>query len=82
VSEVNLESSAGSIDLALPATAAVDINAQTSAGRITATLPVVLVSADHEHLRGQLNGGGKAVVLRTSAGSITIKSSSSETAER
>ena len=82
VSEVNLESSAGSIDLALPATAAVDINAQTSAGRITTTLPVVLVSADHEHLRGQLNGGGKAVVLRTSAGSITIKSSSSETAER
>ncbi|MEY2491972.1 MAG: hypothetical protein QOH24_923 [Verrucomicrobiota bacterium] len=82
VNEVNLESSAGSIDLRLPASAAIDINAQTSAGRITTTLPVVLVSADHEHLRGRLNGGGKSVLLRTSAGSITIGSSSSETAAR
>jgi hypothetical protein len=82
VNEVNLESSAGSIDLALPVSAAVDISAETSAGRVTTTLPVVLASADHEHLRGKLNGGGKAVVLRTSAGSIAIGSSSSETAAR
>jgi hypothetical protein len=82
VKEIELESSGGSIDLALPATAAVDIRADTGSGLITTDLPLEFTDEDHEHLRGKLNGGGKSVVLRTSAGSIAIKSSSSETAAR
>ena len=82
VSDIKLESSGGGIDLALPATAAVDITASTSAGTVSSNLPLTLISADHEHLRGKLNGGGKPVFLRTSAGSITINSGSSETAAR
>jgi DUF4097 and DUF4098 domain-containing protein YvlB len=82
VKEIELESSGGSIELALPATAAVDIRADTGSGRITTDLPLEFTDEDHEHLRGKLNGGGKPVVLRTSAGSIAIKSGSSETAAR
>lgn len=80
--EINLESSGGSIDLTLPATSAVDIDAQTSSGRIKTNLPLETMRADEDHLRGKLNGGGKRVVLRTSAGSISIKSNSGETAAR
>ena len=78
--DVTLETSAGSIDLVLPANAAVDIAAETSAGRITSNLPLLLGKPDHEHLHGKLNGGGKTVLLRTSAGSITIDAGSPETA--
>jgi DUF4097 and DUF4098 domain-containing protein YvlB len=80
--EINLESSGGSIELALPATAAMDIDAATSSGRIKSSLPLETTRADEGHLRGKLNGGGKRVLLRTAAGSITIKSASSETVAR
>jgi hypothetical protein len=80
--EIQLESSGGSIDLTLPATSAVDIDAETSSGRIKTNLPLETIRADEDHLRGKLNGGGKRVVLRTSAGSISIKSTSDETASR
>ena len=80
--DIKLESSGGGIDLSLPSTASVDITAETSAGTVSSNLPLTLISADHEHLRGKLNGGGKRVMLRTSAGSIIIKPNSSETAAR
>jgi DUF4097 and DUF4098 domain-containing protein YvlB len=80
--KINLESSGGNIDLALPKTATVDINAETSDGRITTNLPLVVMTSGDEHLRGTLNGGGTPVVLRTSSGSISINSASPETAAR
>jgi hypothetical protein len=33
-------------------------------------------------MKGKINGGGKSLMLRSGAGSITIKSSSSEVAVR
>lgn len=80
--DISLQSSGGSIDLKLPATAAVDIDADTGSGKITTDLPLEFTDKEHEHLRGKLNGGGKRVVLRTSAGSISIKSNSHETVTR
>lgn len=82
VNDIKLETSAGSITVGLPASAAVEIVADTSAGRVKSDLPLVIESADHEHLRARLNGGGKSVVLRTSAGSIIIRANSPETAGR
>lgn len=82
VKKINLESSGGDIDLALPKSATADITAQTNAGRITTNLPLEVTRADDEHLRGRLNGGGPPIFLRTSGGSISIKSAAPETAAR
>jgi Toastrack DUF4097 len=82
VGDVRLETSAGNIDVSLPATATVDIDASTSVGEIFSRLPFETSDVDKEHLRGKLNGGGKSVKLQTSAGNITIKTSSSEIASR
>ena len=80
--DVKLETSAGSIELAVPTTAAFTIDAKTSVGGVSSRLPFRALDANREHLRGTLNGGGKSVRLETSAGSITIKPTSEELAHR
>jgi len=80
--DVQLKTSAGSIQLAVPENAGLDIDARTSGGRVISELPLTESESRREHLRGKLNGGGKSVVLETSAGSITLKSASSQVAER
>jgi DUF4097 and DUF4098 domain-containing protein YvlB len=79
---MQLRTSAGNIDLAVPENAPLDIDARTNVGRVISELPVAISESGHEHLRGTLNGGGKSVVLETSAGNITLKRASSEVAER
>ena len=74
--DMHLKTSAGSIELAIPENAALDIDARTSGGHVTSELPLTSSESKREHLRGKLNGGGKSVVLETSAGSITIKAAS------
>lgn len=82
IGDVDLETSAGSIDVELPTNAALDIVAKTSVGEVINRLPLQVSEEDSEHLRGKLNGGGKSVRLKTSAGNITIKPVSSELAGR
>ena len=80
--DMQLKTSAGSIELAVPANAGLDIDARTSVGGVHCELPLTEGESKREHLHGKLNGGGKSVVLETSAGSITVKSASSQIAER
>lgn len=80
--DVNLETSAGSIDLMVPADAGLDIEAEASSGRVTSDLPFTGTRSDRDSMKGKINGGGKSVVLRSGAGSISIKPSSSEVAVR
>jgi DUF4097 and DUF4098 domain-containing protein YvlB len=80
--DMQLKTSAGSIELAVPENAALDIDARTSGGHVTSELPLTWGESKREHLCGKLNGGGKSVVLETSAGSITIKAASSQVAKR
>jgi len=80
--DMQLKTSAGSIELAVPENAGLDIDARTSGGRVHCELPLTESESKRERLRGKLNGGGKSVVLETSAGSITLKSASSQVAER
>lgn len=80
--DVNLETSAGSIDLMVPADAGIDIEAEASSGRVTSELPFTGTRSDRDSMKGKINGGGKSVVLRSGAGSISIKPSSSEVAIR
>ena len=82
VGDTRLRTSAGNIELAVPENAGLDIDARTHVGNVTSELPLTTMEAGREHLRGKLNGGGKSVVLETSAGNITLKSASSQIAER
>jgi Toastrack DUF4097 len=71
---VKLETSGGGITLRVPGNAAFDLDAETSAGNVHSELPVVGAGKkERDHLKGPVNGGGKTVWLRTSAGSIHVK---------
>ncbi len=80
--DVDLETSAGSIDVMVPADAGLDVEADTSSGRVTSELPFTGVRTDRESMKGKINGGGKSLVLRSGAGSISIKPASAEVAAR
>jgi len=80
--DVNLETSAGSIDLMVPADAGLDIEAEASSGRVTSDLPFIGTRTDRDTMKGKINGGGKSVVLRSGAGSISIKQASADVAVR
>jgi DUF4097 and DUF4098 domain-containing protein YvlB len=79
---VNLETSAGSIEVSVPADAGLDVEAEASSGRVTSDLPFVGLRTDREQLKGKINGGGKALVLHSGAGSISIKPCSNEVAAK
>ena len=69
----HLSSAAGSIKVKVAANLAFDVDASTSGGRVSSDLPIA--GGDNKNkssLQGKLNGGGKALVLKTSAGGITI----------
>jgi DUF4097 and DUF4098 domain-containing protein YvlB len=72
--DVKLETAAGRIEVTLPADAAMNLNAETDEGTVTSDLPILAAHSSRDGLKGTINGGGKALVLRTGAGSIAIKS--------
>lgn len=80
--DIKLETGAGAITLGIPANGGFDIDAQSQVGSVTTDLPLNAGRKDRDTLTGSINGGGKAVFLRTSAGSIHIKAAVSETASR
>lgn len=71
--DVTLETSAGSIDVMVPADAGLDVEAEASSGRVTSELPFTGTRSDRESMKGKINGGGKSLVLRSGAGSISIR---------
>jgi putative adhesin len=80
--DVDLETSAGSIDVLVPPDAGLDIEAEASSGRVTSDLPFTGTRTDRDSMKGKINGGGKSLVLRSGAGSISIKPASAEVAVR
>jgi len=80
--DVNLETSAGSIEVTVPPDAGLDVEAEASSGRVTSDLPFVGIRTDREQLKGKINGGGKSLVLRSGAGSISIKPAGAEVAAK
>lgn len=74
VGENRLETSGGGINVAIPGTAALDVDAKTSGGSVNSELPVMTAGEKKRNsLQGKLNGGGTPLVLRTSGGSIHLK---------
>lgn len=70
---VLLATSGGGIVLFLPADVHGSIDAHTSGGRVEAEIPLSTTEiASRSELRGDINGGGEPIYLRTSGGSIHV----------
>jgi len=63
---------AGNVELRLPESIAINIDAACSAGRLSSDFSL-LGHADNEHWKGTLNGGGPLVMVRASAGNIYLR---------
>lgn len=71
---VKLSTGGGGISVGVPAIAAFNLDAKTSGGNVSTDLPVTMVGKMEEgRLQGPVNGGGKAVQLRSGGGSIHLK---------
>ena len=69
-----LETSAGNIKLSVDETVAVNLDARASAGNVRCDLPVTVTEKKRSSsVKGKINGGGPALVLRTNGGSVHVK---------
>lgn len=76
-----VKTAAGDISAELPASADVDVTAETRTGSIDSTLPTVGPTGTSERdFHATLGAGGKAVALRSERGSITLSPSAQTTA--
>ena len=67
----NMRADGGNIDLRLPDSVAISVNASCIAGRITTNYDIALMGGLHgSGLKGDINGGGPSVVLRATGGNI------------
>lgn len=70
---VELETTNGRIEVALPRDFGVDVDARTTNGSIKSDLPVSTTKIGRSSLRGAVNGGGSPLRLRTTNGGIEIR---------
>lgn len=80
--DLSVETTNGRITLVVPAALAANIDAGTTNGSITTDLPVTTKSFDSNSLRGAINGGGPKLRLRTTNGSIEIRTATNQSASR
>ena len=71
-SDSKLIAEAGHVELRLPESIALNIDASCSAGHLSSDFSL-LGHADNEHWKGTLNGGGPLVMVRASAGNVYLR---------
>jgi hypothetical protein len=72
--DCRLSSSGGGITVDLDESMALDIDAEASGGGVTSDLPLTVQGRiEKGKLKGTLNGGGQALVVNTSGGSIHLR---------
>jgi hypothetical protein len=71
--DCHLKTSGGSVKVELAGQIAVDLDARTSGGRVRVDFPISRFDRDKSSARGEINGGGPALVLRTSGGGIDVR---------
>ena len=71
-SDSKLIAEAGNVELRLPESIAVDIDAACSAGRLSSDFSLH-GHQDEDRLKGKINGGGPLVMVRASAGNIHLR---------
>ena len=70
--DCQLSTSGGSVTAYVKPDIKVDLLAKTSGGRVRSDLPVA-GSVGKRSIEGEINGGGPALVLKTSGGSVRVK---------
>ncbi|HVR38704.1 MAG TPA: DUF4097 family beta strand repeat-containing protein [Thermoanaerobaculia bacterium] len=70
---LKMETTNGRISLTVPTSISADVDAGTTNGRISTDLPIETRNVERNSLRGKINGGGTPVRLRTTNGSIEIR---------
>jgi DUF4097 and DUF4098 domain-containing protein YvlB len=70
--DASLTTSGGSIEATFPEDVAIDIDASTSGGRVSSDFEIN-GRVKKKSIRGEINGGGPEIELRTSGGSISIE---------
>jgi hypothetical protein len=69
-----LSTSGGGVTVLLASNVHVDLDAQASGGGVSSDVPItVRGTQDDDSLRGQINGGGPKLTLRSSGGGIRVK---------
>ena len=71
-SDSRLIAEAGNVELRLPESIAINIDASCSAGRLSSEFSLY-GHQDDERLKGAINGGGPLVMVRASAGNVHIR---------
>jgi DUF4097 and DUF4098 domain-containing protein YvlB len=71
--ELSLESSNGGIAVRLPRDARLSVDAATSNGSVRSDFPVEGGRTGKSRLKGEINGGGARLFIRTSNGSVAIR---------
>jgi DUF4097 and DUF4098 domain-containing protein YvlB len=78
-SESRVEVSGGGVKIGLPRSAGLDIDARASGGNVVSTIPIATLvngSPRQGSIQGKLNGGGPALILRSSSGDIRLTETS------
>jgi DUF4097 and DUF4098 domain-containing protein YvlB len=70
--DCDLSTSGGSVAFRCDATSGFDLGAKTKGGSVSCDLPMEVLAEDRRSLEGVVNGGGHAVSLQTSGGSISV----------
>jgi len=78
-SDSRIEVSGGGVKLGLPRSAGFEVDARASGGNVVSSMPIasmVTGSTPRDSVHGKINGGGPALVLRSSSGDIRISETS------
>lgn len=71
--DLSLESTNGGVAVRLPRDARLSVDAATSNGGVRSDFPVEGERAGRRSLKGEINGGGARLFIRTSNGSVSIR---------
>jgi len=70
---LRFETTNGRIDVTVPQSLAVDVDAATTNGAIKSDLPIATTRIERNSLKGTINGGGTQLRMRTTNGAISIR---------
>ena len=68
-----LHTGSGDVSVQLQQNAKIDLDAETSSGKIAVAPAIAIDRSDRHHMHGKLNGGGALLEIQTSSGDISVR---------